>query len=464
GASGSGKSSLVMAGLLPRLADSDAPAITGSADWHVVRFTPTENPLEAFADALMRGIPALDVADPIDYPERLDKLIDSIRAKPENLVRMLTHALRDDDEWVEVLLFVDQFEELFTLSDLTETAIFAEILDAIANSQRVRTVVTMRHDFYHKAVENAYLAELLRGGSFPLAIPKRDALREMIERPAERAGLTWDADLVTRILDDTGNQPGNLALMAYALDELYKRSAGTLTAGVYNELGGVQGAIGTRAESEWQKLNMDDSVLQQVFHALVEVDERGTATRQRADLEKFTGDARQLIDAFVDARLLVTSSSQVDAPLRVPTDTVGTSNGMSVKAIVEVAHEAILRQWGRLVDWVAEAQEDLILLRQVKNATTNWVRQGRPDFLRWQHERLELVYTMLERLKPQLSKNEYIFIEREQERLYRELEDVNTTHQRRYDIGERLSRIGDYREGIGVKNGLPEIVWLLVKG
>ncbi|MEL6526584.1 MAG: SUMF1/EgtB/PvdO family nonheme iron enzyme, partial [Chloroflexota bacterium] len=251
--------------------------------------------------------------------------------------------------------------------------------------------------------------------------------------------------LVHRILNDTGDEPGNLALMAYALDELYhgvddnKR----LTFTAYNALGGVEGAIGKRAESTCDALELDDkeAILQQVFRELVAVDERGTATRQRAKLSKFGDSQRVLIDAFVDARLLVTHEE-----------------------MVEVAHEAIFRSWERLVEWIESAQEDLILLRQVKTAAAEWVRQNRADAFRWAHERLEPVYAMVERLHPDLSETEKAFIEPEQERLYRELADINTSHQRRYDIGERLARIGDTRDGIGVKDGVPNMLWLPVNG
>ena len=212
------------------------------------------------------------------------------------------------------------------------------------SSDRVRAVVTMRSDFYHRAVDYQELAEILRDGSFPLAIPKRDALCQMIERPAERAGLTIEDGLVERMLDDTGHEPGNLALMAYALDELYKLSDGALTHEDYDKLGGVQGAIGTRAENQFKKLDVGDDVLQRVFHMLVEVDERGTATRRRATLTPDTldDDAAKLIKTFTDERLLTTSY-----------------DNNTGKATVEVAHEAILRSWPRLAEWIEDTQDDL---------------------------------------------------------------------------------------------------------
>jgi hypothetical protein len=288
----------------------------------------------------------------------------------------------------------------------------------------------------------------LRAGSFPLAIPKRDALRQMIERPAERAGLVFDENLVVRILDDTGDEPGNLALMAYALDELYQLDDDRrLTHAEYEALGGVQGAIGTRAEHIFAGLGVDEKVIQQVFHALVEVDERGTATRQRAtmQIEGLAEDERRLLEAFVTGRLLTASA-----------DTGGT-------AVVEVAHEAILRSWPRLAEWIEDTQDDLRLLRQVRSAAQEWDKNGRPDFLLWPQERLVLVYAMRERLKPDLNAVEEAFIEPEQARLLREIELLTTDHKRRRWIGERLATIHDPRSGIGVDaRGLPQMNWLPV--
>ncbi len=449
GASGSGKSSLVGAGLIPRL---KANGIEGSADWLYARFTPGtgKNPFEALVKALMDVVPSLQVDDPFDYDDKLEERAQRLQDKPERLNTIIEHALKDELAHVNLFLFIDQFEELFTLANSDYATPFAKMLASARTCERLHVIVTMRHDFYYRAVEIADFADLLRQGTFPLAIPRRDALRDMIERPAERAGLQLEKGLVDRILDDTGDQSGNLALMAYALDELYKLSGdGTIAHSDYDALGGVQGAIGTRAEQTYADLSGTEEEknawIQRVFHELVAVDERGTATRRRVPVGRIAEDDYEHISAFVDARLLTSDASD------------GT-------AVLEVAHEALFRSWGRLKDWIAEAQEDLILLRQVRTSAEDWHKRERPDFLLWPQERLVLVYAMQERLHPELNEVERDFIEPEQGRLYRELADISTPHQRRYDIGERLARIGDYREGIGVKDGKPDMIWLPVDG
>jgi len=456
GASGSGKSSLVGAGLILRL---KANGIEGSADWLYARFTPGtgKNPFEALVKALMDVVPSLKVSGDAFVQrkvvkERTEMLLDD----PTEFIPIIEHALKDELAHVNLFLFIDQFEELFTLANSDYATPFAKMLASARNCERLHVVVTMRHDFYHKAIEIPDLAELLRAAAvFSLSIPRRDALRNMIERPAERAGLQLEKGLVDRILDDTGNQSGNLALMAYALDELYKLSGdGSITHTDYESLGGVQGAIGTRAEQTYADLSGTEEEkaawIQRVFHELVAVDERGTATRRRVPVGRIAEDDYEHIGAFVDARLL-------------------TSDATDDTAVLEVAHEALFRSWERLKDWIAEAQEDLILLRQVRTAADDWHKRERPDFLLWNQERLVLVYAMQERLHPELNEVERDFIEPEQKRLLRELETLAQTadsHERRRDIGDRLAVIGDTRPGVGMRDdGLPDMLWLpIVEG
>lgn len=471
-ASGSGKSSLVAAGLIPRLkANAIVSGETGSKDWRFVRFTPGQDasPFAALFAALCETFPEHAVS-PFLIEQEKEGFITSITKTPAALVSICEALLREAKApaWSEILFFVDQFEELFTLVRDDDRPAFVALLEAIHTSRRLRCVVTMRSDFYAKCLELPILAALLKEATYPLAAPTAGALIEMIKRPAERAGLTWDDGLPERIQADTGSDAGALALMAYALDELYQTSHADkcLTFDAYKSIGGVEGAIGKRAETAFAKLTLPDKnrLLQRVFRELVTVDERATATRQRATLGKFDADERALIRAFADARLLITnavgttqasSAAKPDNAGIVPTET----------AYVEVAHEAIFRSWDWLRNWIAEAQEDLILLRQVRAAAAEWVRHAKDDSFRLPAERLKPVYEMIERQQPALSDTERDFIEPEQDRLLRELETLprdDSSHERRRDIGDRLAVIGDTRPGVGVKDGVPELLWLPV--
>jgi formylglycine-generating enzyme required for sulfatase activity len=437
-----------------------ANAIVGSKDWLLpdvvagsgerrqwtgLRFTPGEmgdNPFLALAVKLAPLLPDASLTP--------GKLCARLASDPAAIQTYAGDALAKQPDWAELLLFVDQFEELFSLVAEGYRAKFVELLAAVAEAPRVRTAVTMRADFYHRCLELPKLAELLREATFPLAAPGVAALHEMITRPAARAGLDFEEGLADRILGETGTDPGTLALLAFALHELYdaRTPEGKLTHAAYDAFGGVKGAISKRAETTFERLPATaQALLGAVFRDLVEVNEQGIATRRRATLADIasSAEARELVDAFTDGRLLVTD--------RAPD---GTST-------VEVAHEALLREWMRLADWIRDIADDLRLVRQAETAAAEWARLGRdPNYL-WKHELQVPLYKAFEQLGidwaklPEPSKS---FVRPEAERLLEELERPEITHYRRAEIGDRLDHIGDPRPGVGLRpDGVPDIAW-----
>jgi hypothetical protein len=430
GAPGVGKSSLVGAGLLPRLTND---GVEGGANWPWIRFTPGDNPFLSLADALIRKLPIFKDRLPHD-------LAAALAEQPAAVSSLIAAAL---------LLFIDQFEELFTLTAARYRAPFVALLESAAATGRLRVVAALRADFYHRCLEYPALVALLRRGSYPLAAPGADALLELITRPAALAGLEFETGLVERILDDAGD----LTSLAYLLNMLYHAAShpertGTtaLTHAAYAALSGAQGAIPTQAQAALNKLDKAAlSALPGLFQNLVRVDEHGTAIRRQVALNTITGDGLRLVSALIEARLLAQSVG--DNP------------------VVEVAHESLLHSWPLLAAWTAEAQEDLILLRQVRRAAAQWKRSGQDKALLWPHERLLPVYAMEDRLKPALDETTQDFIKLEFEWLLDELDDPQTTHGRRVTIGNRLAGLGDIRPGVGLRSdGLPEIAWCIVPG
>lgn len=448
GASGSGKSSIVGAGLLPRL---KAGAVPGSADWllpeydeaakrwHGVRFSPAERGSDVFLALAAQLAPLLSLQP--------GAVADRLRSEPWSLEEVAGPVLTSGRT---VLIFVDQFEEIFTSVTPSDRIAFVKLL--CQPTPNVRWVLTVRSDFYHRCVDIPELSRLMVIGQFPLSVPT-DTLLDMITRPAERALLEFDEGLTWRILDETGQEPGSLALMAYALDELYalasRRADRRMRMTDYDAMGGVQGAIGKRAESTFSSLHGTASQREQslwrVFRELVEVDERGVATRRRASLQSAAANEHDLalLDAFISARLLTT----------------GMGDG---EGLVEVAHEALLRSWRRLADWLESVQSDLRLLRLLKVATAEWVTNSRnPDYL-WRGDRADEVQVMLRRLAPALSAEESEFARPETEHLLADLHLPATTHIRRETIGQRLVVLGDNRPGSGCDQGMPAIKWCQV--
>jgi hypothetical protein len=442
GASGAGKSSLVAAGALPRLHE-----LPGGQHWQWIRCTPGglgDNPFLALAvrleDRLMQqGLSARDIAS-------------TLRVRGD-LASLVERYLADQPAEAVLLVFIDQFEELFTLAASEHRHRFIAMLDRAVHSPRLRLVLTLRADFYQRCLDDARLAALLRVGSFPLAVPALPALLEMITGPAALAGLTFEEGLTARLLHDTGSAPGALALLAFALSALYDtcQPGTTLTHAAYNSFGGVQHAIGQRAQSTYEALEAAaQQALGAVFTELLEVDpEQGIPTRRRAPLAHVgaTPMARQLIERFVAARLLVCDDSGTGAPM------------------VEVAHEALLTHWPRLQAWITERFDDLRLLRHVRLGAAEWQRRGGNPAYLWRHERLQPVTEMRQRLQPVLSLGEKAFLRPEADRLLAEIDEPATSHQRRARIGDRLADIGDSRPGVGVgQDGVPELVWLPVPG
>jgi len=439
GASGSGKSSLIMAGVIPRLPDG----------WVSIRFTPAglnDDPFLALAAELQsklehHGLNGRTITDRLRARGDLDPLAQLI--------------LEPQSPAAELLLFVDQFEELFTLVAAEHQRRFVALLDKAAQSRRVRTILTVRADFYPQCIDVG-LESLLRAGSYPLAAPKLRALLEMITGPAALAGLRFEDGLPGRLLEDTGQGPGVLALLAFALAELYRRKDGMLlTHAVYDDFGRVQGVIGQRAEAIFAALDAEaQAAFEGVFRELVKVDEQGAATRQRAWLEPLRGSAavRRFIAAYSgrDARLLVCAEEEQ-------------------RPTVEVAHEALLGYWPRLEKWIEVRRDDLRLRRQIAHAAADWQAHHCKAEYRWPDERMVEVVAMREHLK--LEQKDFTALERDflgpldRAQMLAALDEPATAHEQRAIIGVRLALLGDPRPGVGLRaDGLPEIVWWEVPG
>jgi formylglycine-generating enzyme required for sulfatase activity/energy-coupling factor transporter ATP-binding protein EcfA2 len=436
GASGSGKSSLIMAGVLPQLTKQG---------WRVIQCVPSSQPFDQLALAIVSQIPEMRVT-PIDYLNESAKLASTLRQNPQNVVTQLRAVLPTQ----RIVIYIDQFEELFTVS---EKSAIAPFIGAIRHeAQDITTIITMRADFYETAL--AHLDEL-KDETYGLKKPSIFALYEMITRPAIEAGYLLDDALAGRIIDEIGEDSGALALVAYVMETMYLRAKARgdkhITHEDYEALGGVQGAINTLAEKAYAELPFDDkeTVLRNVFFHLIALtaDENGqlVPTRHRYPLGNFPQNSpeRDLIDRFADARLLVKDST-----------------------MVEVAHEAILRHWEQLKAWIDANKVSMAVYRQFERDASAWAENpdNTPlpshDQLRYFEKALVTLGMVSDDLKEPLKS----YTTPEAMRLLQELENPTTTHARRLWIGDRLGDIGDPRKGVGVlPNGIPDIDWCFVQ-
>ncbi len=370
GPSGSGKSSLVKAGLIPALRRGGLP---GSENWFITQMTPGAHPLEELEAALLR----VAVNPPASLLEQLGE-------NERGLLRAVRRIL-PDDEVTELVLVIDQFEELFTLvEDEKGRAHFLQSLVAavLDSRSRLRVVITLRADFTDRPLQYVDFGELVRQRTEFVLPLTPDDLEQAITGPARRAGLAPEAGLVNRIVREVGDQPGALPLLQYALTELFERRQGRkLTLEAYEKSGGVTGALARRAEEIYSGLGeAERRAARQLFLRLVTLGEGVEDTRRRvlrAEVEALIGleaqgdghSGRAALDAVIEIygryRLLTFDH---DPLTRGPT--------------LEVAHEALLREWPRLRGWLDESRADLRMQRALAAGCAEWQAAGRdPSFL-----------------------------------------------------------------------------------
>jgi hypothetical protein len=306
GPSGSGKSSLVRAGLIPAIR---ADALQGSNAWTIRLLTPGAHPLTTLAALVVR----------LSAGQAMQSTLDQLRTDERSLHLAVSLARVDRPLGERIVWVIDQFEELFTLchDDSERRAFLANLLYAAAiPGGRDVVVLTMRADFYPRCAAHADLAGLMGGNQFLVSAMDVEGLRQAIEQPAWRVGLEFEQGLTETILDDVARQPGALPLLEHALLELWERRRGhMLTLEAYRESGGVQGAIAQRAEAIFTGFSADEqAVARRILLRLTQPGEGTEDTRRRAPMSEFVArgaDATmvdRVVQALVDARLLTVSA------------------------------------------------------------------------------------------------------------------------------------------------------------
>ncbi|HEX2012021.1 MAG TPA: winged helix-turn-helix domain-containing protein [Roseateles sp.] len=367
GPSGSGKTSLVLAGLAPALqALSTTSLDLGDLGAHL--------PLAALGAALLDWDSGGAEARPVFPGASAEALAHSLMLTPAAVLAEIAAARAGrTGDGVPLLLFIDRLEALFVAPHVDAFArkLFLDALQALADSGDVIVVAACRNDFYPRLSEHALLMrDKSLGGHFDLVPPTRAEIALMIRLPARAAGLSFGIDPATRtrlddqLCDDAAASPDALPLLQYTLEELYRRRGphGELRFEAYRELGGLEGAIGRRAESEIAALlPIQQAALPQVLALLVMLPGEGQGTTGRRALwDELAGPAeRELVQALVDARLLVSDL------------------GAGEQAGFRVAHEAILRRWPRVTEWIATHQQALQLRSRLRQQVERWQAEGR---------------------------------------------------------------------------------------
>jgi serine/threonine protein kinase/formylglycine-generating enzyme required for sulfatase activity/energy-coupling factor transporter ATP-binding protein EcfA2 len=354
GDSGVGKSSLCLAGVLPRVREG---ALEDGLSWSVARMVPGRRPVATLAAVLAPHV-ALEEA-------RLEQLA---RAEPTTLVRALRAALGEGARR-GVVIHVDQLEELVTLSEPTEAALMAELLGQLASGVTgVRLLATSRSDFLTRLGALPGLGEALSRALYLLRPLGRAEVREVVTGPARAKGARFESEaLIDTLVESTLRAEGSLPLLQFTLAELWEArepERGIIPAAALEALGGVHGSLARYADGVIAQLLPDQQgAARQLLMRLVTVD--GTrARRSEAELLGQEPASRAALEALIRARLVMARRSEE-----------GTT--------FDIAHEALLSGWPTLALWLAEANEARQLHVRLEQAAAEWERLGRPREALW---------------------------------------------------------------------------------
>ncbi len=372
GPSGSGKSSLVQAGVVPEFRRRGAL---------VVSMVPGSDPITELEAALRR------VATTDD-----DSTMRTRLSQTDGLLTVATDLVAEGEQLVIV---VDQFEELWTSVDSDATRDhFVELLATAATPQQfLRVIVTLRADLYDRPLQDALMGPVVSDATFAVTPMTSSELQDAIVAPAERVGVRFEPGLVATIVSDVVSRPGALPLLQFTLTELYEqRSNATVTAHTYRDLGGIGGALASRAEQLYGEMNATQQAdVRSMFTQLVTAGDESDDLRRRATMDELAGVPPEVVDRYRANRLLVTDHHPIT---REPT--------------IEVAHEALLREWPRLRDWIDEDRDAIRVRRAITQAATDWDAHERDESILYRGPRLSAAHDVARQIRLAATEREFL--------------------------------------------------------
>ena len=393
GSSGVGKSSFVRAGLVPALKRS-------GEQWETLVIRPGRKPMEALGAIVAPMVAtAANLADEMAEQKRL---VETLRKEPGHLGHLLRGRARRDSR--RILLFVDQFEELYTqVHDPEERAAFTACLSAVADdpTSPLRVMLSIRSDFLDRVAEDQQFVSELLQGLFFLGPPNREGLREAITQPADLAGFQFElAATVEDMLDHLETTPGALPLLQFAAAKLWEdrdKARKLLTHQSYAAMGGVAGALASHADRIIQDIGPTKQWLVRALLLRLVTPERTRAIvpiEELRELSREVGEIQHLVDQLVDARLLV----------------VQTLEG-GKGSTVEIVHESLIQSWPTLRRWLDETQDDAELVDSLRTAARQWNAKGRSPDLLWRGDTADEAKRFRKRYKGPLSDAERAFLD-----------------------------------------------------
>jgi WD40 repeat protein len=359
GASGSGKSSLINAAVIPHLRSNKNSII--------LQTTPANNPFEELAGVFCANLYPDSVTQQLKEQEALAALL----TKQETSIGNLARSLLEKATKTKLYLCIDQFEELFTQSQPTIVQCFLQQLMQLINAKiECCLILIMRADFLASALENTEFTRLMDKYPHKLLAPMTKAeVRQAIEKPAQQQRITLEPSLLAALLDDIENQVGYLPLLQYSLELLWEQRQSTnIQLKDYIALGGLSKVLEIKANEIYEHFSAQQKVhCQHIFLRLIQIGEGNEDTRRRANLEEFNQhtNIQKTIKKLADARLITTWR-----------------NSGSKHAYAEISHEALIKHWSQLRQWIVANRDQLRTQNQLSTSTKEWKkRRYHPDWL-----------------------------------------------------------------------------------
>jgi energy-coupling factor transporter ATP-binding protein EcfA2 len=360
GPSGSGKSSLVRAGVITALRQG---MLSGSEKWPIVIFKPGPDPIESLAIALKRNeFIGADISDVGDLKRRLAKDIDRLHLQSRL-------SLSGQQAPKRLMVVVDQFEEVFALcqDERLRQAFINSILYAAADAiGQTIVLITMRADFYGRCAVYDDLSSSLSDHQILIGPMSDHELRDAIVRPAQLAGCEFESGLAEMLIQDVKGEAGSLPLLEYALAQLWdKREGRHLTLKAYISMGKLEGALEQRANEIYGSLNTSEQdICKQIFLRLTKPGEGTGDTKRRAYRNEiaYNGSTEKVIKILTDERLITTEGKTEEE-----------------ESILEVSHEALIRGWSKLKKWIEENRDGLRIQARLIEVAREWDREGRTN-------------------------------------------------------------------------------------
>ncbi|MFB2882266.1 caspase family protein [Floridanema aerugineum] len=405
GASGSGKSSLLRAGLLYQL--KLGQEIPGSDSWiYLEPFTPQGNPLENLEAALGKGTgekglgtgeefnsrfqPTLAISLRIDSQAGSVGGVPPIDSQAGSLggVQPIDSQAGSLEGVQPVVMVIDQFEEAFTMCDETQRReFFNHLLELNQNNPNLYIIIGMRSDFRSRLREHPQLTEHIEKPYINVGHLNREEIEEAIVKPAELVGLDIEGALKQQIINDVEDYPGSLPLLQFTLTELWneaqKQGEQFLRLATYQSLGGIEGTLQKRADAVYESLGeAEKSVAKRLFLELTQVGET-LDTRRRVYLDDLVNSHQDL--AILDKVTQILANEQnrlitrTEDPISEKSDEQSKSENRKSKIQIDVVHEALIRHWKRLRDWQQQYQDAMIVEREMENQAHQWEAAGKPN-------------------------------------------------------------------------------------